>query len=82
MIGDTRENVIEWICGDRMIACTFTQQKYVNRILRMSKKHPEIEIIKHNNDGSLYARIPIKALHISIYIRGLEKQSGAKVLAK
>ena len=63
-----QENVIEWVNGDNEATCTFSQLKYINRIRRMSKKHPElIKIHAENPDGSILATIPLKALHLTIY---------------
>lgn len=36
MIGDMKENAIEWITGDDTVTATFTQKKFINRIRRMS----------------------------------------------
>ena len=62
------ENVIEWLCGDKEVCCTFTQKKFVNKIRKMSETHGElIKILAENQDGSLMARIPLRALHLTIY---------------
>ena len=29
---ELKENVIEWITGDKYIACTFTQKKYISKV--------------------------------------------------
>lgn len=65
---DSKDNVIEWLTGDKTVRVTFTQQKYINRIERMAEKHGEaVKIIRKNNDGSIYAEIPLSAVHLTIY---------------
>lgn len=67
MIDRMKENVIEWIEGSRTATCTFSQKRFVNRIRKMSKT-PEysVEILHENEDGSIIARIPLKAVHVFI----------------
>lgn len=68
MIGDMKENAIEWITGDDTVTATFTQKKFINRIRRMSETHEELVEITHENpDGSITCRFPLKAVHITIY---------------
>lgn len=63
-----KENVIEWFTGSDRMLCSFTQKKYINRIKRMAKNHGElVEIVAENKDGSITARIPLRALHLTIY---------------
>ena len=65
---DLKENVIEWLNGDTTVTATLSQKKLVNRLLRMSKKYPScVEIVAENPDGSILARFPLSALHITIY---------------
>lgn len=68
MIGDLKENVIEWLSGDKEVTVTFSQKKFVNKIKKMAEKHPELVEIRHENaDGSIVAHIPLKAVHLTIY---------------
>ena len=68
MMERNNENVIEWFTGSDRMLCSFTQKKYINRIKRMAKTHGElVEIVAENRDGSLTARIPLRALHLTIY---------------
>lgn len=68
MLGDIKENSIEWYTGDDMVTATFTQKKFINRIRRMSETHGKlVEIAAENSDGSIMCRFPLKALHITIY---------------
>ena len=65
---DIRENVIEWLNGDKMVMATLSQKKLINRLRRMSEKFPScVEIVAENIDGSILARFPVSAVHITIY---------------
>lgn len=68
MIGDMKENVIEWLTGDDTVTATFTQKKFINRLRRMSRTHGELVEITHENpDGSIVCKFPLRAIHITIY---------------
>lgn len=63
-----QENLIEWITGGKVATVTFSQKKFINRIKQMSEKHPELaEIVAENEDGSITAHIPVKAIHLTVY---------------
>lgn len=63
-----QENLIEWMTGSKIATVTFSQKKFVNRIKRMAEKHPEtVDIVAENEDGSITAHIPVKALHLTVY---------------
>lgn len=53
------ENVIEWLTGDRRAVLTLSQTKYINRIRKLCDKHPDDVILLENDDGSVYASIPL-----------------------
>lgn len=62
------ENCIEWITGDKTVTCTFSQKKFINRIRRMSETHGDcVKILAENPDGSIMAKIPLRAVHLTIY---------------
>lgn len=64
---DFRDNHIEWITGDSRITVTLTQKRFINRVLKLAKKHEDaVEIVANNADGSLCAHLPINALHLFI----------------
>lgn len=66
-MGRVKENVIEWIDGDQEATCTFSQKKFVNRVLRMSEKSGSpVKILAKNQDGSILARVPLSAIHIYV----------------
>ena len=47
---DSHENIIEWLNGDKTARATFTQQKFINRIERMSEKYGDRVKILHKNE--------------------------------
>lgn len=59
------ENVIEWITGDERIAITFSQRKYINRIRRLQRQHPDEVEVHENPDGTIYARLPLSYLKLT-----------------
>lgn len=69
------ENCIEWISNQHSITCTFSQLKWVNKIKQLQKKHPDkVKILAENKDGSIVAKMPIKALKLSIIERELSEE--------
>ena len=65
---DFKENVIEWYTGDNRVTVSLNQKRYRNRIKRMAEKYPKlVEIVAENADGTITARIPLKAVHLTIY---------------
>lgn len=80
---ECKDNIIEWFTGENNARVTFTQQKYINRIENMAKKHGEaVKILRKNNDGSVYAEIPLSAVHLTIYTANMggfakQKDGGA-----
>ena len=69
------ENCIEWISNKHSITCTFSQLKWVNKIKQLQNKHPDkVKIIAENEDGSIVAKMPIKALKLSIIERDLSEE--------
>ena len=77
---DNRENAIEWYSGQDMITVSLTQKKYIRKLNKIKKKYPEkVKIIKVNPDGSVYAKLPIKALHIFYSERELSEEEKEKL---
>ena len=60
-----RENNIEWLTGQDRVTVSFSQQKFVNKIRKLAQKHPEVEIVAENADGSITAHVPLKFVKIS-----------------
>jgi hypothetical protein len=62
-----KENVIEWITGDDTIACTFSQRKYITKVLKLRDKQPNlVSNFVQNRDGSIFCHLPLKALKLYI----------------
>ena len=69
-MAELRENCIEWINGQNTITVTLSQKKYINKVKRMAEKHPDlVSILAENDDGSIFAHLPLKALKLSIISR-------------
>ena len=67
---DIDENVIQWLNGEKYITCTFTQKKYINKVRKIAARTPEFVLdLIENSDGSIYCRLPLKALKLSIIVR-------------
>lgn len=63
-----KENVIEWITGDKVAYVTLSQKKHINRVRNMAEKWPScVKIEAENKDGSITAIIPLSAIHLTIY---------------
>ena len=68
------ENCIEWISGQHDIVCSISQQKYITKIKKLAEKYPKKVKIKFNKDGTICAKLPIKALKLSIIERELSDE--------
>ena len=69
-MADFKENCIEWITGRQRVTVTLSQPKYIGKVKRLAKTHPDEVQIKHiNEDGSIVAHLPLKAIKISIVTR-------------
>jgi len=58
------ENVIEWLTNDDHIAVTFSQKKYINKIKKFAKEDKNVYLVE-NEDGSVFARLPIRYLKLN-----------------
>ena len=64
---ENRENVIEWLIGQKHIVVTFTEKKYINKVKKLAEKFPnEVKIKAVNKDGSIVAHLPKTALKLSV----------------
>lgn len=62
----SHENVIEFIENEDRACVTFTQKRYITKIEKLAKSHPEeCEILARNQDGSICAHIPVKWVKVS-----------------
>lgn len=64
-MAEIRENVIEWCNGDKYIACTFNQRRFISKIKSLRERYPHLVTrYVENRDGSIFCRIPLKALKL------------------
>lgn len=67
---DIDENVIQWLNGEKYITCTFTQRKHISKVKKIMQRTPEFVLdFVENKDGSIYCKLPLKALKLSIIVR-------------
>jgi hypothetical protein len=70
MTNDIKENVIEWINGDKHVSVTLNERRSITRVRKMAHEHPEsVQIIAENKDGSIFARLPRKAVKMYLITR-------------
>lgn len=63
---ENKENMVEFISGQRTCTVTFTNQKHINRIKNIYKERKEDFIyFVENPDGSICAKIPLKWVKIN-----------------
>jgi len=63
--GDYRDNAICFYNNFDKAAVNFSQGRYITRIKKLAKEHPEeCKIELENPDGSIIAQIPTKWIHI------------------
>ena len=54
-----KENVIEWIEGDKVASFTFSQKRFINRVRKLAEKYgDDVCILRENADGSIFGHIP------------------------
>lgn len=59
------ENVIEWLKGQKTVTITLTSgSKFANKLIELNKTHDEIDV-RINEDGSVFAHVPLKWIKIS-----------------
>lgn len=76
------ENCIEWLSGQHNIICSISQQKYITKIKKLAEKYPKKVKIKFNKDGTICAKLPIKALKLSIIERKLSEEQRQEMSRK
>lgn len=61
------ENCIEWITGQHTITCSISQTRYISKIKGLAEKYPKkVKILAENEDGTILAKLPLKALKLNI----------------
>lgn len=69
-MAEVKDNSIQWYTGDDYVSVTLSQRKHINKVRKMAKQHPEsVQILHENYDGSIFARLPLKAVKLSIITR-------------
>ena len=64
-----KENTIEWLTSQDTITLSLTQQRYITKVRKLKKKFPKLVKIRTNPDGSIFAKLPLSALKLSIILR-------------
>lgn len=63
---NNNENVVEFLNGEKTCSVTFNSRKHINRIKRLRQDNPDAFLnYVENDDGSVYAKIPLAWLKIS-----------------
>lgn len=63
---ESKENVVEFLSGQRTCTVTFTNQKHINRIKKLHEERgDEFKYYVENKDGSVCAKIPLKWVRIN-----------------
>jgi hypothetical protein len=75
------ENVISFLKDSKIATVTFSQGRYITRIEKLAKKHPDKVQIVARNKNSIVAHIPVKSIKINI-IEGRELTEEEKKRAK
>lgn len=61
-----QDNALEFVKGSKVATATLSSRKYINRVKKLATKFPEeFQIITENEDGSIVAHIPVKAIKIN-----------------
>lgn len=64
------ENILEFLKNSDDMYVTFCQRRFVTKIRKLAEKYPEeVTILSENTDGSIYAKLPVRALHLSLVKR-------------
>ena len=63
---DNKENVLEFLTGQRTCVVSFTNPKHINRIKRLyEERKDDFTYLVENPDGSICAKIPLKWIKIN-----------------
>lgn len=61
-----KENMLEFITGQKFTTVTFTSRKHINRIKKIYiTRKDEFEYFHENKDGSIVAKIPTKWVKVN-----------------
>lgn len=63
---ENKENMMEFLSGQRTCTVTFTNQKHINRIKKLyEERKDDFAYLVENPDGSVCAKIPLKWVKIN-----------------
>lgn len=65
MAEGNKENAIEWLTGQNVITLSLTQERMINKVRKLKQKFPKEVKIRTNEDGSIYAKIPLSYLKLN-----------------
>ena len=69
-MAELKENCIEWLNGQDVVSVTLSQKRLISRVKKMAEKHPNlVTILAENEDGSIFAKLPLKSVKLSIISR-------------
>ena len=64
---ENSKNCIERLTSQHTITCAISQGKYIGKIKRLAEKYPKkVKILAENEDGTILAKLPLKALKLNI----------------
>lgn len=73
-MAEFKENCIEWLNGQNVVSVTLNQKRLITKVKKMALEHPElVTILAENEDGSIFAHLPLKAVKLSIITRNGEQ---------
>lgn len=68
-----QDNCMEWLTNQKIGAVTFSQRKFVTKIKKYAEQYPkDIKIIAENEDGSIFAHVPVSWFKFSPPRKGRE----------
>ena len=76
MARDLKEANINFYAGDDTVWVTVYQGKYKNQIEKLAKEYSdEVKVIARNDNGTLYAKLDKKFVHLSFSYREKRKMT-------
>ena len=72
-----KENVIEWIEGDKVASFTFSQKRFINRVRKLAEKYgDDVRILKENADGSIFGHISLSGVRLQFQTQNTTVMKG------
>lgn len=63
-MGDLDENHIEFYRDSDMATVYFTKRKYINRIEKLKKEHPDEVVIQNETKSDILAKVPLSWIRV------------------